>query len=74
MTTLQVTISDQLAADAARAGLLTPQALGDMLHERLRARAVANLQELWRRTDAEEISDQHLNEITAEVKAARRAG
>lgn len=74
MTTVQVKIPDQLAAEASRAGLLTPQALGEMLRERLRAHAGSNLRELWRRTEAEEISDQQLEEITAEVKAARRAG
>jgi len=73
MTTLQVTISDQLAAEARRAGLLTTEALSEILRDRLRAQAGANLREMWQQNRGEDITDEQLQEIVSEVKAARAA-
>ncbi len=74
MTTLQVTLSDQLAAEARRAGLLTSEALSEMLRERLRVQAGANLREMWKRNPGDEITDEQMQEIVADVKAARHIG
>jgi hypothetical protein len=73
MTTLQVTISDQLAAEARRAGLLTPEALSEMLRDRLRTQAGNTLREMGQHQQSDDISDEQMQEIVAEVKAARAA-
>jgi hypothetical protein len=43
MTTIQLTLPDQLAQEAERAGLLSPPALEKMLCDQLKAQAAAEL-------------------------------
>jgi Arc/MetJ family transcription regulator len=38
MTTVQITLPDELASDAAKAGLLSSDSIGELLRERLRER------------------------------------
>ncbi len=43
MTTIQLTLPDQLAQDAQRAGLLSPEPLEEWLRKQLRAKAAEEL-------------------------------
>ena len=43
MTTIQLTLPDQLAQEAQRAGLLTPESLEEMLRRQLKAKAAEQL-------------------------------
>lgn len=72
MTTLQIELPDTTAQAAGAAGLLTPQALDRLLTEALRKRQAANaLLAVAERVAAAGVASMDLNEISAEVKAAR---
>jgi hypothetical protein len=71
MTTVQINLPDELARDAQAAGLLTPEALEQMLREQLRRRAGVELRAQWARTPAEELTPQIEQEIVADVRAVR---
>ena len=62
MTTVQIELPDTTAVAARAAGLLTPQALDRLLTQALR-----------RREAAADIAPMSMQEINAEVKAARAA-
>ena len=72
MTTLQIELPDDTARAARAAGLLTPQALDRLLNEALRKREAANaLLSIADRVAAAGIAPMPMEEINAEVKAAR---
>jgi hypothetical protein len=72
MTTLQIELPDDTARAARAAGLLTPQALDRLLNEALRKREAANsLLSIADRVAAAGIAPMTMEEINAEVKAAR---
>ena len=72
MTTLQIELPDGTAQAARAAGLLTPQALDRLLNEALRKREAANsLLSIANRVAAAGIAPMTMEEINAEVKAAR---
>jgi hypothetical protein len=71
MTTVQINLPDELARDAQAAGLLTPEALEQMLREQLRKRAGEELRAMWARRPAEELTPETEQEIVAEVRAVR---
>ncbi|MFN7570771.1 MAG: hypothetical protein ACK5TK_04825 [Betaproteobacteria bacterium] len=71
MTTVQITLPDQLAREVQAAGLLTPDAVEAMFRERLRQRAGEELQALWARLPAAELTPEIEQEIVAEVRAVR---
>lgn len=72
MTTLQIELPDSTAQAARAAGLLTPQALDRLLTEALRKREAANsLLIIADRVAAAGIAPMSMEEINAEVKAAR---
>ena len=72
MTTVQVTLPDELAQQAKAAGLLTPEAMERLLAEALRRRrAVDELLKVADRVQAAGIPPMSMEEINAEVKAAR---
>lgn len=74
MTTLQIELPDGTAQAARAAGLLTPQALDRLLNEALRKREAANsLLSIADRVAAAGIPEMSMQEINAEVKAARAA-
>ena len=74
MTTLQIELPDTTVQAARAAGLLTPQALDRLLTQALRRRAAANsLLLIADRVAAEGIAPMSMQEINAEVKAARSA-
>jgi hypothetical protein len=74
MTTLQIELPDTTAMAARAAGLLTPQALDRLLTQALRRREAADaLLSIAGRVEAADIAPMSMQEINAEVKAARAA-
>jgi len=74
MTMFQIELPDTTVQAARAAGLLTPQALERLLNEALRKREAANsLLSIAQRVEAAGIAPMSMQEINAEVKAARAA-
>lgn len=73
MTTVRITLSDELAREAERAGLLTPGEVERMLRERLKARQVDELFDAMDRMAAVDEPPMTPEEVQAEIKAARAA-
>ena len=74
MTTVQIELQDATARAAREAGLLTTEALERLLKEALRRkRAADSLLAVADRVAAAGIAPMSMNEINAEVKAARAA-
>lgn len=71
MTTVQITLPDDLAQEAANAGLLSAMAMELMLREQLRRRAGNALQALWRHGPQEELTPEIEQEIVEEVRKFR---
>ncbi len=71
MTTVEITLPDELAQKAAQAGLLSPETMAAMLREELRRRAGEELQTLWQRLPQEELSPEIEQEIVEEVRKVR---
>ena len=73
MTTIQIELPDATAQAARAAGLLTPQALERLLNAALeRQQAADALLSIADRVDAAGIAPMSMEEINAEVKAARQ--
>ncbi len=73
MTTVQITLPDELAQRAASEGLLSPEAIETMLREQLRRRAGDALKALWQRMPPDELTPEIEQEIDDEVHRARAA-
>jgi hypothetical protein len=72
MTTIQIELPDAMAQAARDAGLLTPQALERLLNDALkRKQAADSLLSIADRVAVAGIEPMSMEEITAEVKAAR---
>jgi hypothetical protein len=72
MTTIQIELPDATAQAARDAGLLTGQALERLLNEALRRKQAAEaLLSIAGRVEAAGIPPMSMDEINAEVKAAR---
>jgi len=71
MTTIEVTLPDDLAWKATTAGLLSAEAIQDMLQERLPRRAGESLREIHGRMPGEELTPQNEQEIFEAVQAYR---
>ena len=72
MTTIQIELPDAMAQAARDAGLLTPQALERLLADALeRKQAADSLLSIADRVAAAGIEPMSMEEINAEVKAAR---
>jgi parvulin-like peptidyl-prolyl isomerase len=72
MTTIEIELPDATALAARQAGLLTPQALDRLLTDALkRQRAADSLLSIADRVAAAGIAPMSMEEINAEVKAAR---
>ena len=71
MTTVQITVPDEVAQKAATAGLLSPMAMEAMLRDQLRRRAGEQLQMMWRRVPLEELTPEVEQEIVEEVRKVR---
>lgn len=72
MTKIQIVLPDAMARAARDAGLLTPQALERLLNDALkRKQAADSLLSIADRVAAAGIEPMSMEEINAEVKAAR---
>lgn len=72
MTTIQIELPEATAQAARAAGLLTPQALDRLLTDALRRQEAADsLLSIAERVSAAGIEPMSMEEINAEVKAAR---
>jgi hypothetical protein len=72
MTTIQIELPDATANAARDAGLLTPQALERLINDALRRKQAADsLLSIAGRVAAAGIPQMSMEEINAEVKAAR---
>jgi hypothetical protein len=72
MTTIQIELPEATARAAQAAGLLTPQALERLLNEAIkRQHAVDSLLAIAERVEAAGIPPMSMEEVNAEVKAAR---
>ena len=71
MTTVQITLPDELAQRAASAGLLSAEAIEAMLREQLRRHAGQALEALWKQGDQDELTPEIEQEIVEEVRRVR---
>ena len=71
MTTVQIDLPDELAQNAASAGLLSAEAMEAMLRDQLRRRAGQALQAMWQRGPHEELAPDAEQEIVEEVRKVR---
>ena len=71
MTTIQLTLPDDLARKATEAGLLSSEAMQEMLREQLRRRAGETLREMWSRMPDEVLTPEIEQEVADSVRAYR---
>jgi hypothetical protein len=71
MTTIQLSLPDDLAQKATKAGLLSAEAIQDMLREQLRRQAGETLREAWNRLPKEELTPEVEQEVVEAVRAYR---
>ena len=71
MTTAQITPPDQLAQEAQREGLLTPERIEQMLREELRSERIERLKQARAKLAAEPLQPMTAEEIQAEIDAYR---
>lgn len=71
MTTVQIELPEELARKAKEAGLLTPEALEQLIAEALRERRIERLFEIRKELQAAGIAPMSAEEIEAEICAAR---
>lgn len=71
MTTLTIDLPDNIAKEAKDAGLLTPEALAQLLKDAVRRQAGRRLLDAAQRIQAAGIPPMSDEEIVAEVKAVR---
>ncbi len=69
MTTVQITLPDDLAKSAAIAGLLAPKAAEAIFREKLRSKAIADLREMFARSSDDSEPPMTEEEIQAEIDA-----
>ncbi len=73
MTTVRIDIPDQLAQDAERAGLLSSEALEELLRKQLRAKSAAELMAALREMDSSDDPEAITPEVAAQEIALMRA-
>jgi hypothetical protein len=71
MTTIQLSLPDDLAQKATKAGLLSAEAIQDMLREQLRRQAGETLREAWNRLPKDELTPEVEQEVVEAVRAYR---
>ena len=71
MTTVQITLPDALAQEAAKAGLLAPEKIEWLLRQRLRAERIERLQTVRATLAVEPLEPMTPDEIAAEITAYR---
>jgi hypothetical protein len=70
-TTVQITLPDALAKEAANAGLLVPEKLERILRERLRAERIERMKVARAKLAAEPLAPMTPEEIGDEIRAYR---
>ena len=71
MTTVPITLPDQLAQEAANAGLLAPEMIERMLREGLRAERIERMKAARAALATEPLAPMTPEEISAEIDAYR---
>ena len=71
MTTIQLTLPDDLARKATEAGLLSSEAMQEMLRQQLRRRAGETLREMWSQMPDEVLTPEIEQEVADSVRAYR---
>jgi len=71
MTTLEITLPDSLAKEAKAAGLLSPEAIEQLISQALQRRAVDRFLEVADRVEAAGVTPMTPEEISEEIKAYR---
>ncbi len=71
MTTVQIRLSDQLAEEAQRAGLLTEAAIEQLLRAALRGERIEHMAQARERLAAQPLPPMTPEEIQAEIDAYR---
>lgn len=71
MTTVQITLPDQLAAEAQRAGLLTPARIERLLREQLKTQRVDELFEAMTQADTVQAPVMTPEQIAEEIRLMR---
>lgn len=71
MTTIQITIPDDLAKTARDAGLLDSEAIQGMLLQQLRSQALDELRQAWKAMPSRELSPEMEAEIVDAVRRCR---
>lgn len=71
MTTLEITLPDNLAKEAQQAGLLSPQAIEQLVREAIRKRALGELSQAMTQMAAMDGPEMTPEEIQQEIRAAR---
>ncbi len=71
MTTVQITLPDTLAQEAAQAGLLAPDKIESLLRQQLRAERIARGQAARQQLAAAPLLQITPEEVQAEIKAYR---
>lgn len=71
MTTVQINLSDQLAQEAQRAGLLTEAAIEKLLRDALRTGRIARMTQAHQQLAAQPLPPMSPEEIQAEIDAYR---
>jgi hypothetical protein len=71
MTTIQLTLPDDLAKKATEAGLLSTEAIQELLREQLLRRAGESLRDIHSRMPREELTPEVEQEIVEAVQAYR---
>jgi len=78
MTAVQITLPDQLAQEAQRAGLLSPEKIAQLLREQLKTQRVDELftamQRMDRVAEPAAMSPEDVAAELATMRAERRAG
>jgi hypothetical protein len=71
MTTIQITLPDDLVETARDAGLLAPEAIQGMFRFHLRSQALEDLRRIWAATTPAELTADAEQEIIAAVRQCR---
>ena len=71
MTTVQITLPDALAQEAANAGLLAPEKIEFLLRQRLRAERIERMKAAREKLAADPLAPMTPDEIQAEIAAYR---
>ena len=72
MATIEITLPDALAEEARNAGLLSPEAMEDLLRSKLVADRLRRLQQAREKLVARPAEAMTRQEINAEIKAYRQ--